>query len=121
MPSNRRPAPRINRPHLFLVPDDAQPALWDSRELRRLGRLRQLAVNTGAPEEAIRLIEGAATADEALEVLAAAGLMPSEPDTVQGMVSWFAPLLEPAISLTPNSAAHSSSANSGAAALRTQT
>jgi len=78
-----------------VVPDDAQPALWDSRELRRLGRLRQLAVNTGAPEEAIRLIEGAATADEAVEVLVAAGLMPSEPDTVQGMLSWFTPLLEP--------------------------
>jgi hypothetical protein len=93
--SNRRRASRGNSRHLFLVPDDAQPALWDSRELRRLGRLRQLAVNTDAPEEAIWLIEGAATADEALEKLVTAGLMPSEAETYQGMLSWFAPLLEP--------------------------
>jgi hypothetical protein len=77
------------------VPDDAQPALWDSRELQRLARLRQLAVGTGAPEEAIRLIEGAATADEAVEELVTAGLMPSEPDSFLSMLSWFTPLLEP--------------------------
>jgi len=77
------------------VPDDAQPALWDSRELRRLARLRQLAVDTGAPEEAIRLIEAAATADEAVEELIAVGLMASEPDTYKGMLSWFTPVLEP--------------------------
>jgi hypothetical protein len=95
VPSNRRPAPRGNARHLFVVPDDAQPALWDSRELRRLARLRQLAVDTGAPEEAIRLIEAAATADEALEELVRAGLMASEPDTFKGMLSWFTPVLEP--------------------------
>ncbi len=77
------------------MPDDPQPALWDSRELQRLARLRQLAVGTGAPEEAIRLIEGAATADEAVAELVAAGLMPSEPDSFLGMLSWFTPLLEP--------------------------
>jgi hypothetical protein len=93
--SNRRPAPRRNGPHLFIVPDDAQPPLWDSGELRRLARLRQLAVDTGASEEAIRLIDGAATADEAMEQLVIAGLMLSEPDAFPGMLSWFTPLLEP--------------------------
>lgn len=77
------------------MPDDPQPALWDSRELQRLARLRQLAVDTGAPEEAIRLIEGAATADEAMDELITAGLMPSEPDSYLGMLSWFTPLLQP--------------------------
>lgn len=76
------------------MPEDPQPALWDSRELQRLARLRQLAVGTGAPEEAIRLIEGAATADEAVEELVTAGLMPSEPESFLGMLSWFTPLLE---------------------------
>lgn len=92
--SGRR-GPRGQSRHLWAVPDDAQPPLWDSHEVRRLGRLRQLAVQTGAPEEAIRLIEHAASADEALEELVAAGLMPSKPDSVEGMLSWFSPLLEP--------------------------
>jgi hypothetical protein len=77
------------------MPDDAQPALWDSREMQRLARLRELAVGTAAPEEAIRLIEGAATVDVAVEELVRAGLMPSEPDSFKGMLSWFTPLLEP--------------------------
>ncbi len=95
VPSARRPMPRSRSPHLFVVPDDAQPALWDSRELRRLARLRQLALDTGAPEEAIRLIESAATADEAMAELVTAGLVPDEPDSFEGMLSWFTPLLEP--------------------------
>ena len=78
-----------------MVPDDAQPPLWDSQELRRLARLRQLAVDTGAPAEAIRLIESAATADEAVEELITAGLMPDEADSLDGMLSWFTPLLKP--------------------------
>ena len=93
--SARRPMPRSRSPHLFVVPDDAQPALWDSRELRRLARLRQLAVDTCAPEEAIRLIESAATADEAMAELVTAGLVPDESDSFEGMLSWFTPLLEP--------------------------
>jgi Plasmid pRiA4b ORF-3-like protein len=78
-----------------VVPADAQPALWDSQELRRLARLRQLAVDTGAPDEAIRLIESAATADEAVEELVSAGLMPDEAESLEGMLAWFTPLLEP--------------------------
>jgi hypothetical protein len=93
--NTRRPAPHSRGRHLSVVPDDAQPALWDSRELRRLARLRQLAVDTGAPDEAIRLIEGAATADEAVEELTRAGLIPGEADSFEGMLSWFTPLLEP--------------------------
>jgi hypothetical protein len=53
--------------HLHAVPDDAQAALWDTRELDRLARLRQLAIETGAPNAAIRLIDKAATADEAID------------------------------------------------------
>ena len=78
-----------------MVPDDAQAALWDSRDLRRLAKLRQLAIDTGAPDEALRLIDSATTADEALEQLTAAGLMPDEDEAFAGMLAWFTPLLEP--------------------------
>jgi hypothetical protein len=96
--------------HLYVVPDDAQPdegkpdqaqpdnvqpELWDSQELRRLGQLRQLAIATGASKETIRLIESAATAEEAVDRLSGAGLMPDEADSFDGMLGWFAPLLEP--------------------------
>lgn len=76
------------------MPDDAQAALWDSAELNRLGRLRQLAIATGAPADAIRLIDRAATADEAIGALTAAGLMPTQAESDEGLLSWFAPLLE---------------------------
>jgi len=92
--TNRRRSRGRSR-HLYLVPDEAQPTLWDTQELRRLARLRQLAVDTGASAEAIRLIESAATADEAVRKLVTAGLMPDEADSVEGMLSWFTPLLEP--------------------------
>jgi hypothetical protein len=81
--------------HLHVVPDDAQAALWDSRELVRLARLRQLAIETRAPADAIRLIDKAATADEAIGMLTEAGFMPAEAEAREGMLSWFSPLLEP--------------------------
>jgi len=96
--------------HLYVVPDEAQPdegqpdegqpdnvqpELWDSQELRRLGQLRQLAIATGASKETIRLIESAATPEEAMDRLGGAGLMPDEADSFEGMLGWFAPLLEP--------------------------
>src|SRR5262249_6808101 len=76
-------------------PVDVQPELWDSQELRHLAQLRQLAIATGASKETIRLIESAATAEEALDRLNGAGLMPDEADSFEGMLAWFAPLLEP--------------------------
>jgi hypothetical protein len=76
-------------------PADVQPELWDSQELRRLAQLRQLAIATGAPKEAIRLIESSATAEQAMDRLSCAGLMPDEADSFEGMLAWFAPLLEP--------------------------
>lgn len=120
-----RSTPRTRARHLYLVPDhsepddaqsddaqpgaqqsddaqsgkasaaDVQPALWDSEELRHLAQLRQLAIGTGAPKEAIRLIESAATTEEAIERLNGAGLILDEADSFEGMLSWFAPLLEP--------------------------
>jgi hypothetical protein len=57
--------------------------------------LRQLAVGIGAPKEAIRLIESASTAEEAMDRLTGAGLLPGEADSFEGMLLWFAPLLEP--------------------------
>jgi hypothetical protein len=81
--------------HLRVVPDNTQSALWDSRELDRLARLRQLAIETDAPGDAIRLIDGASTADEAIELLTDAGFMPTEAESGEGLLSWFAPLLEP--------------------------
>src|SRR5271166_5189798 len=91
----KRPASGKSGRHLYAVPDDAQPALWDTRELERLARLRQLAVETGAPDDAIRLIDQAATADEAISMLTDAGFMPTEAESDEGLLSWFAPLLEP--------------------------
>jgi Plasmid pRiA4b ORF-3-like protein len=81
--------------HLHAVPDDAQAALWDSGELERLARLRQLAIETGAPSDAIRMIDRAATADDAIAKLTEAGLMPTEANADEGLLSWFAPVLEP--------------------------
>jgi Plasmid pRiA4b ORF-3-like protein len=74
---------------------DIQPALWEAHELRRLSQLRRLAVDTEAPHEAIRLIENAASAEEAINGLSAAGLLPDETESFDGMLSWFTPLLEP--------------------------
>ena len=74
---------------------DGQQELWDSQELRHLAQLRELAIATGAPKEAIRLIESSATAEEAMDRLSGAGLVPDEADSFEGMLSWFAPLLEP--------------------------
>jgi hypothetical protein len=106
-----RPAARPQGRHLYVVPDDAravegqsadagatddtQPELWDSREFRRLAQLREMAVRTGASKEAIRLIDSAATADDAMARLTGAGLIPDEAASFEGMLSWFAPLLEP--------------------------
>ncbi len=91
----KRPSSEKPGRHLRVVPDDAQTALWDSRELDRLARLRQLAIETGAPDDAIRLIDSAATADEAIDSLTDAGFMPTEAESGEGLLSWFAPLLEP--------------------------
>jgi len=104
--NTRRPRTRREHRHLSLVPDsglpddsdaarDIQPALWDAHELRRLTQLRRLAVDTDAPQEAIRLIDNAATAEDAVEQLSAAGLLPDEAESFDGMLSWFTPLLEP--------------------------
>jgi len=93
-PKRSTPAGKSGR-HLHLVPDDAQAALWDRGELERLARLRQLALMSGAPGEAIRVIDRATTADEAIGVLTEAGFMPTEAAAEEGLVSWFAPLLEP--------------------------
>ena len=100
--------PRREHRHLSLVPDtntgapddsgigaDIQPALWEAHELSRLSQLRRLAVDTEAPHEAIRLIENAASAEEAIDRLSAAGLLPDEAESFDGMLSWFTPLLEP--------------------------
>lgn len=98
MANTRRLKPgKSGRPgrHLRAVPDDGQAALWDNTELDRLARLRQLAIETNAPADAIRLIDSAGTTDEALEKLTQAGFMPTESESDEGLLSWFSPLLEP--------------------------
>jgi Plasmid pRiA4b ORF-3-like protein len=91
--NGRRATSAKSHRHLTVVPD--QPTLWDRKELERLADLHRLAVATQAPDEALRLIAGAASSDEALSRLAAAGLMPSAEESVAGLLSWFAPLAEP--------------------------
>ncbi|MGH3301552.1 MAG: plasmid pRiA4b ORF-3 family protein [Streptosporangiaceae bacterium] len=95
MANRHRPASGKPARHLAAVPDDPQPPLWDIAELSRLAYLRRLANETGQPAEAIRLIETAATADDALASLVAAGLMPGGAQSLDDLLSWFAPLLEP--------------------------
>ncbi len=95
MANQRRPGPGKRARHLVAVPDDAQPPLWDTAELKRLAALRRLAVATDQPTEAVLMIDGASTADDALDSLVAAGLMPGVDRSVDGVLSWFAPLLEP--------------------------
>ncbi len=93
--ASKRPSSERSGRHLRVVPDDAQSALWGAGELERIARLRQLAIETGAPADAIRLIDSAATADEAIESLTSAGFMATEAESGEGLLSWFAPLLEP--------------------------
>jgi Plasmid pRiA4b ORF-3-like protein len=104
--NTRRPRTQREHRHLSLVPDtgladgsdaarDVQPSLWDAHELRRLTQLRRLALDTDAPQEAVRLIDNATTAEDAIEQLSAAGLLPDEAESFEGMLSWFTPLLEP--------------------------
>ncbi len=93
--TSKRPASGKSGRHLSVVPDEGQSALWDARELDRLARLRQLAIETEAPPDAIRLIDGAATADQAIDMLTRAGFMPSESETAEDVMAWFSPLLEP--------------------------
>jgi hypothetical protein len=114
--SRRRPGDSIR--HLTVVRDDHQPnlqprrpdqsrpdqshhqqthhqqELWDSQEPDRIARLRELAVTTGAPADTIQLIDNAATAGDALELLTSAGLLPDDETAMTGMLSWFSPLLE---------------------------
>ncbi|HSR86753.1 MAG TPA: plasmid pRiA4b ORF-3 family protein [Streptosporangiaceae bacterium] len=94
MTAKRPPSVAKAARHLRAVPDDAQAALWDSSELHRLAKLRQLAMETGAPGAAIRLIDKAATAKDAMIMLAEAGFMASEADADDELLSWFAPLLD---------------------------
>ena len=68
--------------------------MWDAGELRRLDRLRKLAVDTGRPAEVLGIIDGAHTADDALDALAAAGLMPTGEESAREVLSFFSPLLE---------------------------
>ncbi len=93
--TSKRPASGKSGRHLSVVPDDGQSALWAAGELDRLARLRQLAIETKAPADAIRLIDSAATADQAIVMLTKAGFMPSESESAEDLMSWFAPLLEP--------------------------
>lgn len=60
-----------------------------------MARLGQAFSATGAPDEALQLIAGAQSIDDAMEQLAAAGLLPSEEESRRGLISWFTPLLEP--------------------------
>ena len=92
--TSKRPAAGKPNRHLSVVPDDGQSALWESGELDRLARLRQLAIETEAPPDAIRLIDRAATADQAIDMLTRAGFMPSESESAENLMAWFAPLLE---------------------------
>ena len=93
--ANRRSGSGNRARHLVAVPDHPQPPLWDTAELRRLAALRRLAVETGQPAEVIRVIDAAATAEDALDALLMADLMPGTERSVDGVLSWFAPLLEP--------------------------
>jgi hypothetical protein len=87
--------PRASRPgrHLVAVPD-AQQAMWETDDLLRLAYLRRMAVASGATA-ALRIIDAAATADDAIEELAEAGLMPSDEQSAEEILAWFSPLLEP--------------------------
>jgi Plasmid pRiA4b ORF-3-like protein len=94
MANRHRPAAGRPARHLAVVPDESQPALWDIAEMSRLAYLRRLASETGQPDEAIRMVEVAATVDDALESLVAAGLMPGGEQSLDDLLAWFAPLLE---------------------------
>src|SRR5580658_1655037 len=100
MAKTRRPKSAAAARSLRAVPDYEaasveEPAPWDSRDLGRMARLGQAFAATGAPDETLQLIAGARSIDDAMDRLAAAGLLPSEEESRRGLTSWFTPLLEP--------------------------
>jgi len=95
MANRSRPTTSNPARHLTPVPGEPQPPLWDTAELSRLAYLRRMAIETGRSAEAIWLIEAATTAEEAIGSLRAAGLMPDAERSLDDVLSWFAPLLEP--------------------------
>ncbi len=71
-----------------------QAALWASSEI--LGQdLGQAAPGLGLPGRAVEIIASAATIDDAMDQLDAAGLLPSAEESCDELLSWFTPLLEP--------------------------
>ena len=94
VPNRRRLAGARLARHLAAVPDE-QPAMWEAGDLLRLGQLRKLAVDTGQPDEALHILDAAQTADDAMDALTAAGLIPSGEQSAEEVLSWFSPLLEP--------------------------
>lgn len=97
--NTRHPKPR-NAVRGIKVPHSAaagskQPGLRDGSEPGQLAPLGQALTETGASDEALRLISGAADMDDAMEQLIAAGLLPSAEESRAGLISWFTPLLEP--------------------------
>jgi len=72
---------------LSLVPDSAERA--------ELAELLRTAAKSGAPDEVLRVLEGAVSVQDGLGRLAEAGLLPSMEQSLEELLENFRPLLEP--------------------------
>ena len=64
-------------------------------ELEQLAGLRRSLAAAGAPAEILALLDNAASAEDALDQLAQAGVLPSPEESLNGLLESFEPLLEP--------------------------
>jgi hypothetical protein len=85
----RRPKQRSSPPHLTLVPSGQRAGVAELAEFRE-----HLAI-AGAPAEVLEVLDSASDVDEAMQRLAAAGLLPGPEDSVAGLLEGWQPLLEP--------------------------
>jgi hypothetical protein len=59
-----------------------------------LTELRELLAGAGAPADLLEILDGPGTPEEILQELTDSGLLPSSEDSLDGLVGYFAPLLE---------------------------
>jgi hypothetical protein len=72
----------------------ADGGAWDGDAL---AELRRLLAEAGAPEEAIRALNGTADPEQVLSRLIASGVLPDPEDALAGLLAGWEPLLAPGV------------------------
>lgn len=85
--SNRKHNPGLKVLH-GVNQSDPQPGAGE------LAEFRQLFTAAGAPEEVLRMLDGPGSPEEILQRLVGAGLIPSQEESLAGLIAGWQPLLE---------------------------